>query len=64
MVLIGPSGCGKTTTLRLLAGLEQPTAGSIWLDQREVTRMAPGDRNVAMMFQSDALYTHLSLIHI
>ena len=61
MVLIGPSGCGKTTTLRLLAGLEQPTAGSIWLDQREVTRMAPGDRNVAMMFQSDALYTHLTV---
>ena len=61
MVLIGPSGCGKTTALRLLAGLEQPTAGSICLDQREVTRVAPADRNVAMMFQSDALYPHMSV---
>jgi len=61
MVLIGPSGCGKTTTLRLLAGLEQPTAGSIWLDERDVTRVAPADRNVAMMFQSDALYPHMSV---
>ena len=61
MVLIGPSGCGKTTTLRLLAGLEQPTAGSIWLDDRDVSRIAPVDRNVAMMFQSDALYPHLSV---
>jgi len=61
MVLIGPSGCGKTTTLRLLAGLELPTAGSIWLDGREVTRVAPADRNVAMMFQSDALYPHMSV---
>ena len=61
MVLIGPSGCGKTTMLRLLAGLEQPTAGSIWLDQRDVTRVAPADRNVAMMFQSDALYPHMSV---
>ena len=61
MVLIGPSGCGKTTTLRLLAGLEHPTAGSIWLDQSDVTRVAPADRNVAMLFQSDALYPHMSV---
>ena len=61
MVLIGPSGCGKTTTLRLLAGLDYPTAGSIWLGQSDVTQMAPADRNVAMMFQSDALYPHMSV---
>lgn len=61
MALIGPSGCGKTTTLRLLAGLEHPTAGSIWLQQREVTQAAPAERNVAMMFQSDALYPHMSV---
>ena len=61
MVLLGPSGCGKTTTLRLIAGLENPTTGSIWLGQDEVTRMAPADRNVAMMFQSDALYPHMTV---
>ncbi|QEG20316.1 ABC transporter ATP-binding protein [Mariniblastus fucicola] len=61
MALIGPSGCGKTTTLRLLAGLEDPTAGSIWLGESDVTRVAPANRNVAMMFQSDALYSHMSV---
>jgi ABC-type sugar transport system ATPase subunit len=61
VVLIGPSGCGKTTTLRLLAGLETPTAGTVWIGQNEVTRMAPADRNVAMMFQSDALYPHMTV---
>lgn len=61
MVLIGPSGCGKTTTLRLLAGLDHPTEGSIWLGQSNVTQVTPADRNVAMMFQSDALYPHMSV---
>ncbi len=61
VVLIGPSGCGKTTTLRLLAGLETPTAGSVWIGQNEVTCLAPADRNVAMMFQSDALYPHMTV---
>ncbi len=61
VVLIGPSGCGKTTTLRLLAGLEFPTAGSLWLGQNDVTRLTPVDRNVAMMFQGDALYPHMTV---
>jgi len=61
MVLIGPSGCGKTTTLRLLAGLDHPTAGSIWLNQSNVTQVRPGDRHVAMMFQSDALFQHMTV---
>ena len=61
VALIGPSGSGKTTTLRLLAGLETPTAGSVWLGENEVTRLAPADRNVAMMFQSDALYPHMTV---
>ena len=52
----GPSGCGKTTTLRLIAGLEEPTEGRIFIDGRDVTHVDPGDRNVAMVFQSYALY--------
>ena len=61
MVLIGPSGCGKTTTLRLIAGLDHPTSGSIWLGQQDFAQVAPDDRKVAMMFQSDALYPHMSV---
>ena len=61
MVLIGPSGSGKTTTLRLLAGLDYPTAGTIWLNQSNVTQVEPSNRHVAMMFQSDALYQHMSV---
>ena len=60
LVLVGPSGSGKTTTLRLLAGLEQPTSGTISLDGREVTQVAPRDRNVAMVFQGLGLLGHLS----
>ena len=61
VVLIGPSGCGKTTTLRLVAGLENPTEGSIWLGQSNLAQVPPDDRKVAMMFQSDALYPHMSV---
>jgi multiple sugar transport system ATP-binding protein len=60
LVLAGPSGCGKTTTLRLIAGLETPARGAVSIGGREVTRLAPGDRDVAMVFQHDALYPHMS----
>jgi multiple sugar transport system ATP-binding protein len=60
-VLVGPSGCGKTTTLRLIAGLEEPTAGRIVFDGQEVTRCPPKERDVAMVFQQPALYPHLSV---
>jgi ABC-type sugar transport system ATPase subunit len=58
LVLVGPSGCGKSTTLRLVAGLETPTAGTITIGARDVTRVAPQDRDLAMVFQSYALYPH------
>ena len=60
--LLGPSGCGKTTTLRLIAGLEEPTEGTIVIDGRDVTNVDPGDRNVAMVFQSYALYPHMTAL--
>ena len=60
LTLLGPSGCGKTTTLRLIAGLEEPTEGGIFIDGRDVTHVDPGDRNVAMVFQSYALYPHMT----
>ena len=59
-VLIGPSGCGKTTSLRLLAGFEPPTSGRLFLGQRDITAVAPRDRNMAMVFQNYALYPHMS----
>src|SRR5438270_8804123 len=58
LALLGPSGCGKTTALRLLAGLETPTGGRIHIGERDVTELAPKDRDVAMVFQSYALYPH------
>ncbi len=61
LVLVGPSGCGKTTLLRLIAGLEQVTAGRICIGDREVTRVAPKDRHMAMVFQDDAFLPHLSV---
>jgi multiple sugar transport system ATP-binding protein len=61
LVLLGPSGCGKTTALRILAGLEQPTAGRVLIGERDVTRLQPRDRDVAMVFQSYALYPHLTI---
>jgi len=60
-VLVGPSGCGKSTLLRLIAGLERPTTGSIRFGERDVTELAPRDRDVAMVFQSYALYPHLTV---
>ena len=61
LVLVGPSGCGKTTTLRMLAGLEAPTAGEIWLGEREIARLPARERNIAMVFQNYALYPHMSV---
>ncbi len=61
LVLVGPSGCGKSTLLRLLAGLEAPTDGDIFVGDRCVTRLRPAQRDVAMVFQSYALYPHLSV---
>jgi multiple sugar transport system ATP-binding protein len=59
--LLGPSGCGKTTTLRMLAGLEQPTRGTISIGERDVTELTPARRNIAMVFQSYALYPHMTV---
>ncbi|WP_413989588.1 ABC transporter ATP-binding protein [Labrys okinawensis] len=59
--LLGPSGCGKTTTLRMLAGLEQPTSGRILIGDRPVNNLAPGERDIAMVFQSYALYPHMTV---
>lgn len=59
--LVGPSGCGKSTTLRLIAGLESPDAGRIWLDDREITSLEPADRGIAFLFQNAALYPHLTV---
>jgi ABC-type sugar transport system ATPase subunit len=61
VVLVGPSGCGKSTLLRLIAGLEVPTIGRILLDGRDVTGVPPQERDVAMVFQSYALYPHMSV---
>jgi multiple sugar transport system ATP-binding protein len=60
--LLGPSGCGKTTLLRTLAGLESPTSGSLVIGGRDVTRLPPGARDVAMVFQDYALYPHMSVV--
>ena len=61
LVLVGPSGCGKSTSLRMLAGLEEVTAGAIHIGDKEVTRLPPKDRDIAMVFQSYALYPHLTV---
>ncbi len=60
--LLGPSGCGKTTTLRMIAGLEQPTSGRIRIGERDVTEFAPRERDVAMVFQDYALYPHMTIM--
>jgi multiple sugar transport system ATP-binding protein len=60
-VLLGPSGCGKTTTMRMIAGLEDPTDGEIWIGDRIVNDDLPKDRDVAMVFQNYGLYPHLSV---
>ncbi|KJS20798.1 MAG: hypothetical protein VR72_13595 [Clostridiaceae bacterium BRH_c20a] len=58
LVLVGPSGCGKSTTLRMVAGLEKPTTGEIYIDNKKVTYLEPKDRDIAMVFQNYALYPH------
>jgi len=61
MVLLGPSGCGKSTTLRMIAGLETISSGSLSIDARVVNDVSAKDRNIAMVFQSYALYPHMSV---
>ncbi|MBA3876591.1 MAG: sugar ABC transporter ATP-binding protein [Anaerolinea sp.] len=58
-VLVGPSGCGKTSTLRMIAGLEEASGGRIFIDDRDVTKLPPKDRDTAMVFQNYALYPHM-----
>src|SRR3954470_14442422 len=61
VVLVGPSGCGKSTTLRMVAGLEEVTNGRIRINGRDVTRLPPRKRDIAMVFQNYALYAHMSV---
>jgi ABC-type sugar transport system ATPase subunit len=61
VVLVGPSGCGKTTVLRMIAGLEEPSAGQVWIGERDVTALEPARRDIAMVFQSYALYPHMTV---
>ena len=61
VVLVGPSGCGKSTTLRMIAGLEDITAGEMYIGDKLVNEMAPKDRDIAMVFQNYALYPHMTV---
>ena len=61
LVLVGPSGCGKSTTLRMVAGLETPTSGTIAIGEKDVTHLPPKDRDIAMVFQNYALYPHMTV---
>jgi ABC-type sugar transport systems, ATPase components len=61
MVLVGPSGCGKSTALRMIAGLETPTAGTVMIGDGDVTALPPQERDIAMVFQSYALYPHMTV---
>ena len=61
VVFVGPSGCGKSTLLRLIAGLEEVSGGSIELDGRDITQVSPAKRDLAMVFQTYALYPHMSV---
>ncbi|MEL6425419.1 MAG: ATP-binding cassette domain-containing protein, partial [Pseudomonadota bacterium] len=61
VVFVGPSGCGKSTTLRIIAGLEEASSGTIAIDGRVVNNLEPKDRNIAMVFQNYALYPHMSV---
>jgi multiple sugar transport system ATP-binding protein len=61
LVLLGPSGCGKTTLLRLIAGLEEITAGDLWLGGQRANNLPPNRRDIAMVFQHGALYPHLTV---
>ena len=61
LVLVGPSGCGKSTSLRMVAGLETPTSGRIFIGEKDVTHLPPKDRDIAMVFQNYALYPHMTV---
>src|ERR1044071_1941571 len=61
VVLVGPSGCGKSTTLRIIAGLEESTSGEVRFGDRVVNDLTPRERNIAMVFQSYALYPHMTV---
>jgi len=61
MVFVGPSGCGKSTVLRMIAGLETITSGELWIGDRVVNNFHPKDRDIAMVFQSYALYPHMNV---
>src|SRR6185436_16458573 len=61
MTLLGPSGCGKTTTLRMIAGFQEPSAGEIWIGDRDVTGTEANERNIGFVFQNYALFPHLSV---
>ena len=61
VVLVGPSGCGKSTTLRMIAGLESISSGKLWIGDRLVNDVSPRDRDIAMVFQSYALYPHMTV---
>lgn len=61
LVLLGPSGCGKTTTMRMIAGLEEPSSGEIWIGDRMVNGLEPKDRDISMVFQSYGLYPNLTV---
>ena len=59
--ILGPSGCGKTTTLRMIAGFEEITSGDLFMDGEQVNDLPPGERNIAMVFQSYALFPHMTV---
>src|SRR5215469_10329164 len=61
LVLVGPSGCGKTTALRMIAGLEEISGGDLYIGSRRVNDVAPKDRDIAMVFQTYALYPHMNV---
>jgi multiple sugar transport system ATP-binding protein len=63
IVLVGPSGCGKSTTLRMIAGLEDITSGTLLLDDKNINNLAPKDRDISMVFQNYALYAHMTVYH-
>ncbi|MDN5789162.1 MAG: ATP-binding cassette domain-containing protein, partial [Pseudorhodobacter sp.] len=62
VTLLGPSGCGKTTTLRMIAGLEMPSKGQIFIGDKDVTTLPATDRDVSMVFQSYALFPHMTVM--
>ena len=61
MALVGPSGCGKTTLLRIISGLETPSSGELFFDEKDVTQLPPDKRDLGMVFQNYALFPHLSI---